>query len=147
MIFCFSLIPFFSYNQEVNNEELKAKGSFIRFEPSEINLGKIPSTKVTEESGNIELTVHNDGKLPLILNQVTACCGTRVNEWPRQPIPPGGKGTIKASFRMATHAHRISRTITVVSNAANGGEFKIPITGEVIIPSEVKEIQLHDSRL
>jgi hypothetical protein len=132
--------------QQNGNEELKKNNPFIRIEPKEVNLGSIPVDKVTDELGNVEITVHNDGSKPLILNQVTACCGTRVNEWPNQPIVPGGKGTIKVYFRVGTHAHRISRTVTINSNAANGNTVKVPILGEVVLPPDPKEIKLIDSK-
>ena len=134
------------FTQEISNEELKANNPFIRIEPSEVILGSIPSNKVTEELGNIEITIHNDGAKPLILNQVTACCGTRVTEWTREPIPPNGKGTVKVNFRVGTHPHRISRSVTIASNAANGNSHRVSISGEVIIPSDAKEIQLGHSR-
>jgi archaellum component FlaF (FlaF/FlaG flagellin family) len=123
-------------------EEMKKNGAYLRFEPTEINLGTIASDKVTEESGKVEVTIHNDGSQPLLISQVTACCGTRVTEWPRQPLAPGQKATIKASFRMGTHPHRISRTITVISNAANGDSQRVAILGEVVIPSQPNEIKL-----
>jgi hypothetical protein len=134
------------FAQEASIEEIKKNNPFIRIEPSEVNLGSIPSNKVTEELGNVEINLYNDGAKPLILNQVTACCGTRVTEWTREPIPPNGKGTIKVNFRVGTHPHRISRTVTISSNAANGNSHRVSISGEVIIPSDAKEIQLGHSR-
>ncbi|MDD2279440.1 MAG: DUF1573 domain-containing protein, partial [Bacteroidales bacterium] len=108
------------FAQQPADEELKKKGPYIRFEPSEINLGNISTNDVTEDIGNIEIEFYNDGVQPLILNQVTGCCGTRINDWTRKPIAPGQKGTIKVWFRVSPQPHRISRTITVQSNAING---------------------------
>lgn len=125
-----------------NNDELKKKGSFIRFEPAEVDLGKIPMNSVTDETGTIEIVIHNDGTKPLILQQVTACCGTTVKEWPKQPILPEHSGTIKVYFRVESRPQRISRTVTVNSNAANGNSQKIAILGEVIVPNAKNEIQL-----
>ena len=142
-----SLMAFNVLAQEVGkDDELKASNPYIRIEPAEVNLGKIPVNKVTEDLGNVEVSIHNDGDKPLILNQVTACCGTRVVEWTREPIPPKGKGKVKVNFREGTHPHRISRTITITSNAANGNIPKVGISGEIVVPSEVKEIKLGHSR-
>jgi len=138
-------ITFHLFSQEISNDKLKSNNPFIRIEPNEVNLGTIPSNKVTEDLGNIEISLYNDGAKPLILYQVTACCGTRVSEYTLEPIPQNGKGTIKVSFRVATHPHRISRTVTVVSNAANGNSQRIRILGEVVIPTETKEIKLEQS--
>ncbi len=65
----------------------------------------------------LDIKFINEGNEPLILSNVRACCGTRVHEWPRQPIMPGKEGTIKIEFRLAPNAQRISRTVTVTSNA------------------------------
>lgn len=128
--------------QPTNDEDLKKKGSYIRFEPAEVDMGKIPMNSVTEETGNIQIVIHNEGSKPLILQQVTACCGTTVKEWPKQPILPGSSGTVKVYFRVESRPYRISRTITVTSNAANGNSQKLAILGEVVVPSAKNEIQL-----
>jgi hypothetical protein len=38
--------------------------------------------------------------------------------------------------------HRISRTVTVQSNAGNGNVLKIALLGEVVIPKAQNEIRL-----
>ena len=130
------------FAQQPSNDDLKKTGPYLRFEPSEINLGQIPSSDVNQNTGNVEIKVFNDGVQPLIINQVTACCGTRVNEWTTQPIAPGQHGTVKIFFRLSTNPHRISRTVTVHSNAANGGMQRVAILGEVVIPTQSNEIKL-----
>ena len=124
------------------DEDLKKTGAFIRFSPSEVSMGSISVNDVTDDTGKIEIEVYNDGSMPLILNQVTACCGTRVTDWPRQPIVPGQKATIKLHFRVNPSPNRISRTVTVQSNAANGSVQKIAILGEVVLPKAGNEISL-----
>ena len=124
------------------DDDLKKTGAFIRFSPSEVSLGSISVNDVTDETGKIDIEVYNDGSMPLILNQVTACCGTRVTDWPRQPIGPGQKATIKVYFRVNPSPNRISRTVTVQSNAANGAVHKIAILGEVVLPKAGNEISL-----
>ncbi len=129
------------FAQESDNES-KAAGPHIRFEPTEINLGKIISSEVNEDTGNLELEFYNDGTEPLIVNQVTGCCGTRINDWTKQPIAPGEKGTIKIWFRVNPSPNRISRTLTIRSNAVNGTVKKVAILGEVIIPAGANQIEL-----
>jgi hypothetical protein len=130
------------FAQQSNEEALKKTGAFLRFDPTEVNLGKIATDKVTDDLGNITISIHNDGVQPLILNQVVACCGTRVVEWTREPIAPGQKGTVKISFRVAPQPHRISRTVTVNSNAVNGNSQRIAILGDIVIPTSSNEIKL-----
>lgn len=136
------LIAATTFAQQPSDEEIKKTNPFLRFNPTEVNLGSILVENVDENTGKIDIEVHNDGAVPLILNQVTGCCGTRITDWPRQPITPGQKGTIKIYFRISPTPHRISRTITVQSNAGNGNMQKVAILGEITLPKDKNEIRL-----
>jgi hypothetical protein len=136
------IIAITAFSQQPDNDELKKSNAFLRFDPTEVNLGAIEVTKIDENTGNLEFFVYNDGAKPLIISQVTACCGTTVREWPRQPIAPGQKGSIKVFFRVERRPSRISRTVTVNSNAANGAVQKIAILGEVVLEKQSNEIEL-----
>ncbi len=65
----------------------------------------------------LDIKFTNEGNEPLVLSHVRACCGTRVHNWPKEPIQPGEEGTITIEFRLAPRPHRISRTVTVTSNS------------------------------
>ncbi|HOP04815.1 MAG TPA: DUF1573 domain-containing protein [Tenuifilaceae bacterium] len=130
------------FSQTAGNEDLKKTNAYIRFEPEEYNLGVIEVNEVNENTGNIEINVTNDGAKPLILNSVTGCCGTDVKDWTKQPIMPGKSGTIKVYFRVEPRPSRISRTVTVKSNAANGAQLKVAIFGEVVLKRQTNEIDL-----
>lgn len=128
--------------QQPTDEELKGKGPFIRFDPTEINLGQIQSDEVTDKTGELEVEFYNDGIEPLIVNHVAGCCGTRIDDWTKQPIAPGEKGTIKLWFRVNPSPNRISRTLTIRSNAVNGTIKKVAILGEVVMPANSNQIDL-----
>lgn len=133
---------FLLFAQQPTDEELMKKGPFIRFEPTELNLGQIQSNEVTDKTGELEVEVYNDGVEPLIVNHVHGCCGTRINDWTKQPIAPGEKGTIKLWFRISPSPNRISRTLTIRSNAVNGAVKKMAIMGEVVMPQSPNQIDL-----
>lgn len=59
----------------------------------------------------------NQGTAPLILNNVSASCGCTAPDWTRQPVPPGGKGTIRLAYDPANRPGAFSKTATVQSNA------------------------------
>jgi len=40
----------------------------------------------------------NTGKEPLVISKAKGSCGCTVPEWPREPIPAGGKGEIRVEF-------------------------------------------------
>jgi hypothetical protein len=100
----------------------------ITFKETEFDFGKIH-----EEQGKVthvfEFT--NTGGEPLILNNVRSSCGCTVADWPKKPIPPGGKGQIKAIYNASHRPGRFTKTITVNSNAENP-IVVLRIKGEVI---------------
>jgi hypothetical protein len=95
-------------SQDKNGPELK--WNLARYDYGTIYLDDMPETK-------LDIKFTNNGNEPLVLSHVRACCGTRVHSWPREPIMPGEEGTIKVEFRLTPRAQRISRTVTVTSNA------------------------------
>ena len=82
--------------------------------------------------GNSVFTFTNTGTKPLILNNVVASCGCTAPEWPRQPIPPGGKGEIKVKYNTEL-VGTFNKSITVHSNAENN-VVNLSVKGNVIIP-------------
>ena len=89
-----------------------------------IYLDDMPETK-------LDIKFSNTGDEPLVLTNVRACCGTRVREWPREPIMPGEEGTIKIEFRLAPRPHRISRSVIATSNMDGNSSHIFRIRGQV----------------
>jgi len=85
----------------------------------------LPDTKV-----DIEFT--NTGDAPLLISGVRACCGTRVLEWPKEPILPGDTGIVKVNFRLAPSPQRISRTVTITYNKPENPSIVFRIVGQVV---------------
>lgn len=106
-----------------------AAGPELKFSPERLDYGTVYTDAMPDTSVDIEF--ENTGDAPLILSGVRACCGTRVVSWPREPIRPGEKGTIKIEFRLAPRAQRISRTVTVTSNDSKSPTSVFRIMGQV----------------
>jgi hypothetical protein len=64
-----------------------------------------------------EFAFKNTGKSPLIIAGATSSCGCTVPEYSREPIPPGGSGTLKVTFSSAGKQGHILKAISVSSNA------------------------------
>lgn len=135
----FSLILFIAAALSVSAQN---KGAFITAKPDTIKMGEIGLNDLSDENGKIQISVINTGNQPLILNEVTGCCGTNVKEWPKAPILPGKSGLIKVEFRIEPRPQVISRTVTIKSNATNAKIIKIPIEGVVIESTAKNEIKL-----
>ena len=74
----------------------------------------------------------NTGADSLVITDVKTTCGCTVPDWPKQPVPPGGKGEIKVEFNTANKSGRQLRILRVVANTSPaesllqmGGEIKV----------------------
>ena len=101
--------------------------SRVAFEKLQHNFGTFK-----EELGvqTVDFNFKNDGKVPLILNNVQASCGCTTPEWTREPIAPGAKGVIKVSYDPRNRPGVFNKTIRVSSNAENA-DVVLTILGEV----------------
>jgi hypothetical protein len=101
----------------VAQAQVETDGPNLQFVNELQDFGTLQMSNLPE--GKVVVEFVNAGNQPLILANVRACCGTRVIDWTKEPIMPGGKGTINASFTIPARVHNISRTITVFSNSIN----------------------------
>jgi len=86
----------------------------ITFDKTSFNFGNFselsgPQTHV--------FSFKNVGSQPLIINDITSTCGCTIPEWSKQPIPPGGSGTVKVTFDPIGRPGAFRKGITVKSNA------------------------------
>lgn len=58
----------------------------------------------------------NTGEFPLIINNITASCGCTTPEWPREPVAPGAKSSIRVRFNSRGKVGQQNKTITVFAN-------------------------------
>ncbi len=72
----------------------------------------------------------NAGGSDLLVQNVTASCGCTASDWTRQPVPPGEKGFIAATYDPAGRPGSFRKYLTVISNT-NPGSVRLTITGEV----------------
>lgn len=78
-----------------------------------------------------EFVFTNTGTNPLILENVKPSCGCTAIDWPKDPIPPGGKGKIDAQFNSAGKMGEQVKYITIVYNG-NPKIARLSFTGEII---------------
>jgi hypothetical protein len=112
-----------------NNDGVVTKGARIDFKNTEHNFGKIPY------QGNAEynFVFENTGSEPLVLQHVKSTCGCTVPEWPKEPIAPGEKASIKVRYNTRITGS-FSKGIVVYSNAEDA-TIQLRIKGEVEKPA------------
>jgi hypothetical protein len=94
------------------------------------------------EDVTLDIEFVNKGDAPLLLKNVSGCCGTQITDWTKKPVLPGENGTIKLEFRVPPRPHRISRTVRAVTNDPEGVK-TLHIIGVVAESKEEGTIQLN----
>ncbi len=113
--------------------------------------------KIAEEKGPVttEFTFTNTGAQPLIIQNVRASCGCTAPDWTKDPVLPGKKGIVKATFDPKGRPGPFNKSITVTSNAENSTVI-LTIKGEVLpkpktieddYPMQVGNIRLKTNHL
>ena len=98
--------------QEKKNTTYKGTAPEIQFDKLSVDFGTLKVGDVK----TVTVTFTNIGKKPLILDDVISSCDCTTVDWSKQPIMPGKKGSIKATYT-AKHSGLISKRLTVLSNA------------------------------
>ena len=101
------------------------------------NGAKISFTKETHDYGTIKngangictFEFKNTGNAPLIISNAKGSCGCTVPEWPKEPIAPGAKASIKVKYDTSRQGV-INKNVTITSNAVNAAEKIIYIKGK-----------------
>jgi hypothetical protein len=85
-----------------------------------------------EEAGNqiavFEFT--NNGKEPVFITNVKASCGCTTPDWTKDPVKPGEKGYVKASYNPQNRPGKFNKSITVTTSETQPTTV-LQISGEV----------------
>jgi len=111
------------------------KQAEITFDKETHDFGIIPQNT----PATYTFTFKNTGKAPLIITNAAASCGCTTPEWTKEPIMPGKKGFVKATYNAASIGV-FNKAVTVMSNATKS-QVTLYIKGDVKVPNEVTPIQ------
>lgn len=120
------LIMFFFVAGAISQDK---KGARLEYTKEVAELGQIAVESL--EPVTMEIEFVNEGDEPLVVSSVRGCCGTRIKNYPKQPIMPGEKGIVEIEFRLAPRPHNINRSVSVMSNDDRGMKV-FRIRGEVV---------------
>lgn len=81
-----------------------------------------------------EFEFTNKGQAPLVISEVEGSCGCTVAEYTKDPVMPGNKGKVKATFDAAAIG-KFRKSIKVVANVEGGPEY-LYIKGTVVEQSQ-----------
>lgn len=108
------------------------KTATISFERESYDFGKI---KETDGPATYRFVFTNTGAQPLIIKNVTTSCGCTAPAWSREPILPGAKGFVSATYDAKDRPGSFEKEITVFSNA-DRPSVTLKIMGEVVLSQE-----------
>lgn len=122
--------------QAINNvpkpvETPSAKAPKFKFIKGEVyDFGKIPEGP----SATHIFEFKNVGNAPLIIQNANASCGCTSPEWPKEPILPGKKGTIKVTYNTTGRGNQpFDKQVYLTSNVVteNNKPYELRIKGFV----------------
>ncbi|MBR4755880.1 MAG: DUF1573 domain-containing protein, partial [Bacteroidales bacterium] len=85
-------------------------GGTVRLDKTVHDFGDI---LVSDGPVSATFTVTNIGKKPLVIYNVASSCGCTDVEWTRQPLKPGEKGSIKATYKNDEGGYPFDKSLTV----------------------------------
>lgn len=102
--------------------------------------------KFKEQDGKVTYKFEfvNTGGTDLIIQNVSASCGCTAPSWTREPVPPGGKGFVAATYDPVGRPGSFRKYVTVISNS-NPGNVRLTIAGEVEAKPRTIEDDYHYS--
>jgi len=88
---------------------------------------------IQEKDGKVthNFTFTNTGSEPLFISNVRPSCGCTSSDYTKDPVPPGGKGYVSATFNPENRPGKFSKSITITTNA-NPPTSNLRFTGNVI---------------
>jgi hypothetical protein len=105
----------------------------LTFESTNHDFGKVPEGTMA----TYEFKFKNTGNQPIVIANAQASCGCTTPEWTKAPVAPGKSGIIKAVYNSAGRPGVFAKTVTVISNAAEGSKV-LSLKGTVLTKDEVR---------
>jgi len=133
ILFLFCLAAFFV---PLKSQTVQAK---ISFENDIHDFGKF---KEADGKVTYKFEFVNTGGADLIIQNVSASCGCTAPRWTREPVPPGGKGFVAATYDPTGRPGTFRKYVTVISNS-NPGNVRLTIAGDVAAKPRTIEDDYH----
>ncbi len=92
------------------------------------------------QNGNAEHVFRftNEGNAPLLVTSAFSSCGCVVPEWPREPIAPKAKASIKVKYN-TSKTGSFTKAIVVKTNDTETPKTVLRINGTVVEPPKEKD--------
>lgn len=125
-----------------HSDQKKQAATHSTDDPKEFqdNLPEITFVKTVHNFGTIYqgeivgtiFSFTNTGGSNLLILDASASCGCTVPKWRKEPVPPGGEGSLEVIFDSSGRGGTQNKSVTIYTNASNAN-IVLNIMAEVII--------------
>lgn len=123
-----------------NATSITKSGPQIKFDNIVHDFGTIPYMG----NGSHIYIITNTGTEPLIIVNCVKGCGCTAVDWTKDPILPGNKGMVKATYNTRIKG-RFSRGVDVYSNDPNNIRINLRLKGTVEIDPTIQNSQTNNA--
>ena len=101
----------------------------IVFESTSHDFGQ----NIPEKGGDVthRFVFTNTGDVPIVIQNVQASCGCTTPGWTKEPVAPGEKGYVEATYHVSGRLGSFTRSLTVHTNG-DPQQISLTISGTVI---------------
>lgn len=110
-----------------------AKYATMDFDKREHDFGDMMQGDKVETT----FTFTNNGEADLVIVNAKGSCGCTVPDYPKTPVKPGEKATMKVSFNSTGKKGHNKKTVTIHANTQSGVE-KLTITADITLDPNKK---------
>ncbi len=114
-----------------SGKKAKSELPLMEFVSEEHDFGLI----VQGETVSHTFKFKNVGGADLIISSVSATCGCTATKWSREPIKPGGEGSIEVVFNSSGRSGTNHKEVKVLCNG-QPNTIKLGIRAEIYVPSK-----------
>lgn len=84
----------------------------MTFTEKEFDFGTIKQGEVVRHTFHFK----NTGQKPIIIDNASSSCGCTVPTYPRDPVPPGGEGSLDVEFNSSGKSGQVTKVVVVRAN-------------------------------
>jgi hypothetical protein len=113
--------------------------------------------QIKEDGGKVSYSFAftNTGNEPLVITHVRPSCGCTSSDYTKEPIMPGNRGFVSATFNPMNRPHKFSKSITITTNCTpptstlriSGDVLPKQLTVEDEYPRELGQLRLKTNHL
>ncbi|HBB93610.1 MAG: hypothetical protein A2X22_05325 [Bacteroidetes bacterium GWF2_49_14] len=116
-----------------SGKKSKTELPVMEFEQSKHDFGLV----VQGEKLSYNFKFTNTGGTDLIISQASSTCGCTVPTYSKEPVKPGGHGSIEVQFDSGGRTGSVSKTVSILANTQPNTN-QLEISAEVYVPDSKK---------